>query len=389
MTAPIRLPKVDPSLALNAVIDDAHSRIVAKGGTPTEPEFVHELISRRSVRYLNIEASKLYDPAKNSVKFFSGFIHNNPLVHFDADDKSGNKKADCSVEIGDMLLVKVLTQPNKSGKHTVIARRALLIQAKKSKAREPSLIRKLIGKKGFLDIKDREQLFLYNKWPEFTLKAGGTPLGTFDLSAMGSAVGFPIGKYGAVVDPKAKSPFKSGACWNALDPIPGAKGSKTLGKLLSDFIDDDPFSGKDYAPVVPGKTPTKGWDALIGELTKYCKIKSYSSFGRLRDPSGSSFMTVMSDWITAQSTLMQHGSEVFDDLLNFFPEVLLPDPISQYPDKSSPGEESIKGMPVLIVGVSSFSPPEAEFDPLTPESKLNLVLDAFETMRQVQRTRYE
>jgi hypothetical protein len=339
---------------------------------------------------LNFEASKLYDSTKNSVKFFSGFIHNNPLAHFDADDKAGNVKSDCSVEIGDMLLVKVMTRPDRAGKHIEVSRRALLIQAKKSKAREPSLIRNLKGKKGFLDINDREQLFLYNQWPEFDLKAGGTTLGTFDLSAMGSAVGFPIGKYGALLDPKAKNPFKSGACWNALNPIPGAKGSRTLGSLISDFIDDDPLSGKDYAAVVPGKTPMNGWDALIGALTNYCKIKPYSLFRRLRDPSGISFMTLISDWIPAQGTFMQHGPDVFGvDRLSFIRKLRREVTIGQYFYESSPGAKSRKGMPVLVVGVSSFSPLEAELDPLAPESKSRLVHDAFDAMRQVERTRYE
>lgn len=330
------------------IITKAYGKVIDGKGGKDEPHFVNELISRRTIRYLNHAAAKVYDPNYNSVRFFSGFIHNHPLVKFDAVDGRNSRK-DCKVELGDILLVRVLTQPNNSGKHVVTSKRGLLVQAKKSAARKPSLLRSLVGTHGFLDTNDREQLFLYKTWPKFDLMSGHNSLGCFDIKVKHNSSDFPLGKYGILRDPKTKNAFSLGVEVLSLNPYERNKNAITFGRLLEGLIDGAASAGADYKESVLLPGSMGGWDELMTSLLEFCETAVYSTSPRLRDPAMLKFSTFVSKLVPAAATVTQELSFMGYSTTEAWKY------INRFLHPSFRGDDTRPdhGMPVLIVGVSS------------------------------------
>ncbi len=361
-------PGAAPAAAFENALENIRKFISARG----EVAQVRNLISPKAISELNHVAMKQYDDNVCAVRFYGGMIHRYPEATFEIEDgKSGITRDTCR-ELADLMLVVVFLEPGPGGKQTHKGSRACLIQAKTSAAAKGAKFSKF--NPASEDTKPKtgpEQFYLLNMLPPFELK-GEKPAVEYDLRPMDTDEK-PLAKYCFLWQEKAGAALPStwSTSWQCCAPVPDVAADQSFGSLLAELIDSHPDVGRDCNTAIQDD-----WDKLITQLTSHCKVNEWGKESKLVDPIGVSFVSR----IAAFGTLMQHARSTIGfsaHRYSFLPYVdarfrKFPPPSSDLPDS--------KGMPVLVISVSSFVK-TGDFEELTPEARGSLMLDAIRTIR--------
>lgn len=300
------LPGQNPVIEFNDVLDGAYNRAKASGKVKDEPNFVRELISKKTIIELNTAAANSYDENVNSVRFSGGFIHGHPQAKFDA--VNGPTTTPCLRELADALVILNETAPNNMGIHEVIRRSACLLMFKTKSAANPRSLRydasKLPPPKGT----DQQQFHLFNAWPKFDLNCDGKVTGPYSISQPTTAADrHNHGKFGVLWSPTTKKICTWGHKWRYSDPLPALPVSDSLGLLLTRMADSDSRSGREYE--LGGFTD---WDKLIVDLQTYADTHNWGGgVSRSANPSNLSFMQARDIVDTSLGTISQHIRTAF------------------------------------------------------------------------------
>lgn len=224
-------------------------------------------------------------------------LHAKPYARFNATWSAGSTWAagskDCSRELADALFVLYETAPIPGQRrHQVVRRSACMLVFKRDHTAWPSTptfepgAHPLPMKRGS---SDKEQFYLYNKWPNFRLEEGPmkAPMFSHHFDLTGT-VPHDIGKYALVWDGKLKERW---AIWRAPTlPSPTSwiyarpesnfsiytgmlsDDSGSLGYLLERFIEGVVGHGRDFMPPSAtrgGTAAPMGWDELMAFLLGY------------------------------------------------------------------------------------------------------------------------
>ena len=380
MSKPIKYPRSNPARAFDVVFDNAYSESENKGKTK-EPDYVRELVSEKTIRELNTAAASIYDENINIVRFMGGFIHGRPWAKFDAT-AIGMPPSECRRELADALVVLVMTHQDGTGCQVTYGKRACLLQAKVSNSNPPTMIN--FAPKGALlpAGTDEQQLYLYNQWPNFSLesKSGRAVAGKglYSLMHASSAIPAPYGKYTFLWTPGTTTTW--GQNWRYADPIPTISSINSLGELFEKIVDCDSSSGAD----VSLSTPVTDWDYLITDLLNYADTHSYAG-PRLVNPAGLSFISLIDTVIPHSATLLQHARFIGShySLGQFAPRYWRSNSFGHY-SSGEVYEDGDEGMPIMLITVSSFAPPEGGEQP-TAQQKRKAVENAFQQLSRLGR----
>ena len=284
-----------PCIRFDAVLNVAHAkkRRELLPSDLDEPAFVRALVSDWTINALNKAAAEVYDPLENIVYFRGGFLHGYPYATFTATHPSGTTPPGlaCSRELADALLVVYITRPDATGHHQIEERRACFLMFKCKDARKPRTPNfqpgvSILPPRGN---SDKEQFYLFNKWPAFTLNNASGQLSpalgqTYDLRHPTGAYPHDIGKYALIWKGGGRLPWKYNASngattqpgqarWLYANPVhknpifkaanPAA--SVSLGSLLEQIIDQMGGQGRSFDPWA-APAPSPGWDELMQYL---------------------------------------------------------------------------------------------------------------------------
>lgn len=277
-----------PSRFFDKALNSAYERHYKFGPVKqqNEPGFVRELISTATINHLNLASARVYDHSSNMVYFRGGYLHARPYASFKAQAPNGPKQ--CRRELADALIVVYVTAPLVPGAPPqVIRRTACMVMFKRESIippRTPSYKPKVDplpladANKKFTGDGDKEQFYLFNEWPDFSLEVGHlknpVKLGTFQF-----ATSHDIGKFGLVWDGMPGSKWKidrKPKAWLFADPMPsktiGLQGNEptsgSLGFLLEEMIDSNAGSGRNFSITTP-QTRQGNWDDLMSMLLGY------------------------------------------------------------------------------------------------------------------------
>lgn len=413
---------VHPAAWFDQVIDKIYKKSRGGGKKLSEPRYVRELISDKTIRKLNQIARRIYDPTQNAVLFRGGYLHARPYAKFTASWLGGGPVAagskTCRRELADALLVVYETSP-VPGKtsHVVVRRTACMLMFKKENKAAPHTPNFKPGKDAITGTRgssDKEQFYLFNKWPQFKLEDGTkrtTPLGEFDISGTQP---HSVGKYALVWDGALPSKwhFASTAVtprtthWLYSDPLPGqpiapsssSPSTGSLGCLLHDMIDGIPQTGRGFTPTTaPATSPVGNWDDLMSLLLGYPPTAGSKSlpghlakgtyYGDSRDanPARMHLMTFtgpdleniatdtgsfIQDVYQSRASMGEHNSAFFGEFLldiakNHFSYAQAGNALQNLRRRKAGGRKrrgrttvqiEKRGLPILIASVSSFSP---------------------------------
>lgn len=283
-----RYANSSPSRFFDKALNSAYERHHNSGShtQQNEPGFVRELISSTTINHLNLASARVYDDSSNMVFFRGGYLHARPYASFMAQAPNGSKI--CRRELADALVVVYETAPlNPGSAPQVVRRTACMLMFKRDNsvpASTPSYrpksdpLPQADPKKKYTGDSDKEQFYLFNQWPDFSLEVGRVnnpvQLGTFK-----SMVLHDIGKFGLVWDGLPMSKWKidnKPKAWLFADPVPAqtiaAHGNKadggSLGFLLEQMIDSKPGGGRNFLIATP-QTVQGDWNDLMSMLLGY------------------------------------------------------------------------------------------------------------------------
>jgi hypothetical protein len=258
----------------NHIFSAAFQQCATGSSKKTEPHFVRDLISESTVQALNAASPRLYDEDVNAVSFRATFLHGSPLARFPAATQPPR------VELADGMFVVYVTEPAGNGIHVVTRRAACLLMVKRSDDAVPHTF-SYDPVNGPAPVgTDESQFYLFNRWPQFTLETGSVASprvhGAYDVAIPPGGTGaatHDIGKFGVLWDHRTGATTWStntqSVHWLAGEPTPGCPVDpvhRSLGKVLEDFVDGAPGTGRDFKPA-PSRAG--GWDELMGTLLGY------------------------------------------------------------------------------------------------------------------------
>jgi hypothetical protein len=419
-------PGVNCVDAFDQIFNNAYAALNG-ASKKTEPHFVRRLISQATVQQLNIEAANLYDETINVVKFRAAFLHGAPYAKFSA----GALTPRC--ELADGMLVVHVTEPGGGGLHVVTRRAACLLMVKRSDDAVPKAFAydPVVGPDPVGT--DESQFYLFNRWPAFDLETGSINApknhGKYNLAlptGQVKHVAHDIGKFGVLwgddSQPTAwtSSPGNN-VNWLAGEPTPSFAlnpSQCSLGKLLENFVDGQPNSGRVFDPAISN---SNGWDALMSRLLGYAVagpaapgssplgvdsiLAKWKWGGQARNvnPQGLGFLTTSGNHLGMEvfeaadmlrSTVAQHARDLvladywdypfhypFYGSFRSLERALLPPVPAQF---QLDGDEP-RGLPVLIATVTRFKPLDdrTSDDPLTLRQKVAATEFALERVHEL------
>lgn len=408
----VKKPGVNCVDAFNQIFNNAYAALIGSSKR-SEPHFVRRLISQATVQQLNIQAANLYDEDLNVVRFRAAFLHGAPYAKFLA----GVQTPRC--ELADGMFVVHVTEPGGGGIHVVTRRASCLLMVKRSDELVPKAFayNPIAGKDPVGT--DESQFYLFNRWPTFELETGpvNSPknYGSYNLALSTGKVNHvahDIGKFGILWGDDSRatawtsSPGNS-VNWLAGEPTPNFllnPSQCSLGKLLENFVDGQPNSGRVFDPALSN---SNGWDALMSRLLGYAVagpvapvssslgvdsiLAKWKWGGQARNvnPQGLGFLTTSGSHLgmdvfeatdILRSTLAQHIHDLvltdhwdypfhypFYDIFRSLERALLPPVPAQF---QLNGEEP-RDLPVLIATVTRFKrvDDQTRDEPLTLRQK--------------------
>lgn len=287
----IRAGTACPSAMFDDVLDATHKDYFATNNPRYEQRLVRELISSRNITALNDAAAKAYDITKNLVHFRGGFLHNNPHAEFTVEWPGGPKnKLVSKRELADALLVVYISQPDPlTGKPVIVERAACMLMFKVAKGKVPKTPAFKPGTDSLLEPNgDKEQFYLFNKWPVFDLldrKDPPTIFGKFTVKGSN----YENGKYAVVYTGKKQSQWKNArrpqpTNWLFADPVPQQAMSAdpikaetgSLGYLLEALVDRTQNVGRTFKKTSAFTIGSPGgWNELMSFLLGHVSLSGY------------------------------------------------------------------------------------------------------------------
>ena len=287
-----------PHQLFEAVLSKAYTRERNARKKMSEPRFVRELISTATIRGLNRAAAAAYDPSLGQIKFRGGYLHAKPYARWNATWTGNGSVAagskSCSRELADALFVLYETAPHPvTRRHRVVRRSACMLMFKRDHTtwpHAPAFVPGADPLPGGRGSSDKEQFYLYNKWPPFRLEEGAATAPTFSHPFnLGGPVLHDIGKYALVWDGKKSERWEAWnppalafpTSWLYAPPLPNhpihpgmlSADSGSLGYLLERCIEGGPAHGRDFKRVAwPASLAPRqyyGWDELMAFLLGY------------------------------------------------------------------------------------------------------------------------
>lgn len=363
-----KLPGTDLAKEFDQVLVKSWARVPRKKNGAGEVALCKGIITKLTIDELNQAAAKSLDTSANAINFYGGLIHGTPYAHFEAESTmQGFENRTC--ELGDLLVLLVrsdvvitLGQVAKISSVSV-EKRACFIQAKLSDVKSGSRVCNFTPKGPILPQKGEEetQLYLYNQWPEFTLSGG---VGPYDLTSLNPCPQSAC-KYGHVltdVDEKQNLPDWNSPhrhVWKQAEPVPNVSGVRSLGAFLLDMAELTSGAGASYSPRNLQKN--HDWPDLIDELTKRCSLKKWNGC-REANPATIDVQSWLS-WHDIAHVALSDWNPVVpidDDIIEFIMSYGV-NRRSQRSARRLQRKNSGKGMPVLIVCVSSRRQAEEEY----------------------------